>query len=421
MDSDDAASLPLRLRSTSPAPAVQNLALDHAVEESTTVEGDKAEDISTAKKNDETKSAAKHYSVEDYFGVQYDDSGQLHIVYTCPRPDTQCDGFSFSSIQECIDHESDWHDAPYKCFVCGQTFASGTRLRRHEHYKDSKIRADEVEATETRKSGCRVYHGNDPARRRARTLARLLKKEEAELEVKRGKEVKKRAREMVASVKKELARKRRKDGPLVVIGAEDGVAVTDEDGRDGINGCEEPCCPYYEKDFINKAAYSRHVASQGHLHAAQMGAALVQRLTMMAVARTSKQEASATPDVEMPDYSRSGLRAGTPPPARPIDTQTQLLSPPPTPHGTQHDTQGGDDDNEGDWDDLERTPMELEARLAKTQRTLRELRCNAPGCPMYERRMASSQGYWGHLASEAHAAAMKAWSDRGGDAVYVGV
>ena len=348
--------------------------------------------------------------------MQYDEFERLHIVYACPRPDTQCDGFSFSSIQECLDHERDWHQGPYRCFICGQVFASGARLRRHDHYKDSKLREEEIEATETRKSGCRVYHGNDPARRRARTLAKLLKKEEAECKTKHGKEIKKRDREMVASVKKELARKRRKDGPLVVIGAGDGVAVTDEDGRDAVKGCEEPCCPCFEKYFINRAVYKRHVASQGHLHAARMGAALHQQLTIMAMAKTSMHDASPPPDVKMSGCSSGNhQREGTPPSTHPIDTQTQLLSPPPTPHGT------GDDDNDRDWDEAERTPRALELRLTKTQRTLRELRCNAPGCPMFDRRMASSQGYWGHLASEAHAAALKAWSDRGGDAVYVDI
>lgn len=421
MELDEAALLLVRLRADSPALAVTTAALDHAAEETTVAVDETAEDITAIQDIDDAKSANKEFTVEDYFGVQYDEFEQLYIVYACPRPDTQCDGFSFSSVQECLDHERDWHGGPYKCFVCGQVYASGTRLRRHDHYKDSKTREEEIEAAETRKIGCKVYHGNESARRRARNLAKLLKREEAEHGMKRVKDMKKRDREMVASVKKELAKKRRKDGPLVVIGAEDGVAVTDENGRHGVKGCEEPCCSCFEKYFIDRAVYKRHIASQGHLHAVRMGAALEQQLTAMATARTLMRESPCLPNVEMSGCSSSGQREGTPPPTHSVDMQTQLLSPPPTPHGTEQAGDGDDNGKDRDWDVAERTPMELELRLAKTQKTLRDLRCNAPGCPMYDRQMASSQGYWGHLASEAHAAALKAWSERGGDAVYVGV
>ncbi|OAA80498.1 Zinc finger, C2H2 [Akanthomyces lecanii RCEF 1005] len=368
LELDEAASLLIRLRSDSPAPTFNTAALGHVRKGNAIVIDDTAGDVNTVEDDADVRSAAKTFSVEDYFGVQYDEFERLHIVYACP----------------------------YKCYVCGQAFASGARLRRHDHYKDSKLREEEIEATETRKSGCRVYHGNDPARRRARTLAKLLKKEEAECKTKHGKEIKKRDREMVASVKKELARKRRKDGPLVVIGAGDGVAVTDEDGRDGVKGWP-PSCRTDERSLAS--AVDHHGHGKG-IHARRFSPAR----------RGNFQLQQQKPPERGYTAADSSDR-----------DQTQLLSPPPTPHGTQQDAEGGDDDNDRDWDDAERTPMALELRLAKTQRTLRELRCNAPGCPMYDRRMASSQGYWGHLASEAHAAALKAWSDRGGDAVYVDV
>lgn len=415
---DPAAPLP-RLPSTSPVPAGTEMVLDDTgAEYAAAADGNNIiaggshtiAEADPAKDNGTTQVDIKTYSIYDYFGIQYDDYDQLQIVFGCPHFDTQCDGFDFSSIQECLDHERDWHAGPYKCFICGQIFASDTRLQRHVHYNDSKERQEEVDAAEIRMRGLKVYTGNEPARRRARTLAKLIKREESENIKKHAREYKKRERSTMKDVKKEMARKRKKDGPLVVIGAEDGFAVAEQDGEHGMQSCGEPCCSFFER-FLNNAAFKRHIKSQGHLVAVRMGEALLQHFTTTAMGKTSFHE-SPPQDVEM-----SGCRShrASTPPSDPIDAQTQLLSPPPTPNGGAPATE----EVEEDWDGAERAPLQLELRLAKTQKVLRELRCNAPGCSLYGRQVASAQRYWGHLATEGHQLALRAWTGRGGEAVYV--
>ncbi|EGX90714.1 hypothetical protein CCM_07134 [Cordyceps militaris CM01] len=351
----------------------------------------------------------RSYSLEDYLDLRIDNfTGDMRDTFTCPRGDTQCDGHTFSSIQECVAHEQDWHAGPYKCYICGRAFASGPRLRRHDHYVDSEARRVDVDEAEMRRGGVcvTVYHGNLLQRRRAKQFAKLVKLDDASREKERAREEKKRTTKMLAAIKREEVRKRNKDGQLVVIGAEDGAAIGPVEDKDNMEICHEPCCPLFERRFTNNGSYARHIAAQSHAIAVRMGRALVQQLTVMATSRGFLADTSPPHDAEMAGHGR----ASTPPP-RPRDAHTQLLSPPPTPHTS--------DDNDHDWDGMEKMPMMLTLRLAKTQRALRELRCNAPGCSMYGQGMASSQSYWAHLASQGHVAALKAWTGRGGEAVYV--
>ncbi|KAM0249349.1 hypothetical protein ACHAQJ_009110 [Trichoderma viride] len=46
-------------------------------------------------------------------------------------PDITCDGFTFDTIQECRDHEEDWHSPPYLCSECEANFAAKPALKRH--------------------------------------------------------------------------------------------------------------------------------------------------------------------------------------------------------------------------------------------------------------------------------------------------
>ncbi|OAA71522.1 Zinc finger, C2H2 [Cordyceps fumosorosea ARSEF 2679] len=356
--------------------------------------------------DDENQSTSRPYGLSDYFDIRTDCfTGKMRNTFTCPRGETQCDGFVFASIEECQAHEHDWHAGPYRCLVCGQAFASGTRLRRHTHYEESESRRVEVEAAEARRGGCaavRVYHGNDPARSRARRFAKMVRAEEAETE-----KAQRRARKEAERTARQ-AKKNKKEGiddePLVVIGADEGEDIaTGCSEEDGAASCQEPCCPFFGKSFASTVAYARHVAAQGHVVAVAMGEALVEQLTAMV-------RAKASTTVKNPD---DDSRARTPPRQRP----TYLPSPPPTPHTVADGEENGLASSA--WDDEEGLPMMLERRLDKTRRALRELRCNAPGCEMYGRRMATSQGYWSHLASGQHTAALKAWCERGGEAVYV--
>ncbi|KAM3429954.1 hypothetical protein MY4824_007937 [Beauveria thailandica] len=365
--------------------------------------------------DDNITSGARSYTIRDYFDIRIDGvSGQLRNTIACPRGDTQCDGFAFDSIQDCMDHELDWHSGPYKCFICGRVFASGPRLRRHEHYVDSEERRAEVEAAETRKGTCygvKIYHGNPQARRRARFLLKKIQLEEAVRE-------KKTDRKIEGAVKKEMARKRTRDGPLVVVGVVAGTVMGEVEEEKGGGNCDEPCCPAFEKRFVNDKAYQRHVASQGHVAAMRMGAALLEQLATVVGFKTSLTETPSRPtNVDM--SGRGHDRDTTPPPSRPVGTgeTQQLLSPPATPHGPSSSR----DEEETCWDSTEHIPLRLEMRLARTQLALRELRCNAPGCGMHGKQMASSQSYWGHLASEGHVKALERWSERGGEAVYIRV
>ncbi|KAM0664273.1 hypothetical protein MY8738_009618 [Beauveria namnaoensis] len=388
--------------------------------------------------NGEITSDHRSYTIRDYFDIRIDGvSGQLRNTFTCPRDDTQCDGFVFDSIQDCLDHERDWHSGPYKCFICGQIFASGPRLRRHDHYTDSEERKAEVEAAETRKNACcgvKIYHGNELARRRAKLLLKKIKLEEAAqntIKLKEATENKKRDRKIVKDVEKEMARKRKREGggPLVVIGVAGGTVMGEVEDEKGGGNCDEPCCPAFERRFVNDKARQRHVASQGHVAAMRMGAALLEQLTTTAGFKTSLTETPSRPtNVDM--SGRGHDRDTTPPPSRLVGTaQTkQLLSPPATPHGpssssllSSSSSSSSRDEQETSWDSTEHIPLRLERRLALTRQALRELRCNAPGCGMYGKQMASSQSYWGHLASEGHVKALKTWSERGGEAVYVHV
>ncbi|KAM3503306.1 hypothetical protein MY10362_004276 [Beauveria mimosiformis] len=364
--------------------------------------------------DDEITSGARSYTIRDYFDIRIDGlTGQLRNTIACPRGDTQCDGFGFDSIKDCLDHELDWHSGPYKCFICGQVFASGPRLRRHEHYEDSEERRVEVEAAETRKGTCngvKLYHGNGQARRRARLLLKKIQLEEAT-------QNKKRDRKIVGDVKKEMARKRKRDGPLVVVGVVGGTVMGEVEDEKGGGNCDEPCCPAFERRFVNDKAYQRHVASQGHVAAMRMGAALLEQLATITGLKTSLTETPSRP-ANLGMSGRGHRRDTTPPPSRLVGTgQTQqLLSPPATPHGPS-----SRDKEETCWDSTEHIPLRLEMRLARTQQALRELRCNAPGCGMYGKQMASAQSYWGHLASEGHVKALETWSERGGEAVYIHV
>ncbi|EJP67410.1 uncharacterized protein BBA_03984 [Beauveria bassiana ARSEF 2860] len=370
----------------------------------------------------EITGADRSYTIRDYFDIRIDElTGQLRNTVACPRGDTQCDGFVFDSIQDCLDHERDWHSGPYKCFICGQIFASGPRLRRHDHYTDSEERKAEVEAAETRKNACcgvKIYHGNEWARRRAKLLLKKIKLEEAAQD-------KKRDRKIMGDVKKEMAKKRKRDGPLVVIGVAGRTVMGEVEDEKGGGNCDEPCCPAFERRFVNDKAHQRHVASQGHVAAMRMGAALLEQLTITAGFKTSLTETpSRRTNVDM--SGRGHDRDTTPPPSRLVDNAPtqQLLSPPATPHGPSSSSllslsSSSRDEEETSWDSMEHIPLRLERRLALTQQALRELRCNAPGCGMYGKQMASSQSYWGHLASEGHVKALKTWSERGGEAVYV--
>ncbi|KAM3511889.1 hypothetical protein MY11210_004430 [Beauveria gryllotalpidicola] len=369
--------------------------------------------------DDEITSAARSYTIRDYFDIRIDGvSGQLRNTVACPRGDTQCDGFAFDSIQDCLDHERDWHSGPYKCFICGQTFASGPRLRRHDHYTDSEERRAEAEAAEARKGACygvKIYHGNEAARRRARLLLKKIRLEEEAAQ-------KERDRKIVGGVRKEMARRRKRDGPLVVVGVGEGTVMGEVEDEKGGGSCDEPCCPAFERRFVNDKAHQRHMASQGHVAAMRMGAALLKQLITTAGLKTSLTETPSRPNVDMSGHGGHRHRDTTPPPCRPVHaTQTQqLLSPPATPHGPSSSSSRGEEE-EACWDSTENVPLSLEMRLARTQQALRELRCNAPGCGMFGKQLASTQNYWGHLASEGHVKALEAWSGRGGEVVYVRV
>ncbi|KAM3539861.1 hypothetical protein ARSEF1564_007231 [Beauveria bassiana] len=375
----------------------------------------------------EITSGARSYTIRDYLDIRIDElTGQLRNTLTCPRDDTQCDGFVFHSIQDCLDHERDWHSGPYKCFICGQIFASGPRLRRHDYYTDSEERKAEVEAAETRKNACwgvKIYHGNELARRRAKLLLKKIKLEEAD---------QKKKTTVRDVVKREMAKKRKRDGPLVVIGVVGETVMGEVEDEKGGGNCDEPCCPAFERRFVNDKAHQRHVASQGHVAAMRMGAALLEQLTTTAGFKTSLTETPSRPtNIDM--SGRGHNRDTTPPTSRLVGTsQTQqLLSPPATPHGPSSSSSSSSSllssssssrgEQETSWDSTEHIPLRLERRLVRTQEALRELRCNAPGCGMYGKQMASSQSYWGHLASEGHVKALKTWSERGGEAVYVHV
>ncbi|KAJ6787113.1 hypothetical protein PWT90_09309 [Aphanocladium album] len=366
-----------------------------------------------------TDNKATTFDIYDYVGIcEEEPFGALHIAYSCPHPlGSGCDGFSLSSLDECAEHERDWHAGPYRCRICGQIFASEPRLRRHEHFADSEARRELVDDATTKRLGhaaVRVYHGNDIARRRARRLRRLVELDAAAAAKDGAKEAKKMERLVKAVLKKETTRKRNKDGPLVVIGTNDGGPEVErgeeeekeeEEGRMLMLACEEPCCPFFERRFATKANQARHNKSHGHEVAVRMGEALLQQLTTMGAAASS----STRQDVEVAGCGRQN----TPPPQRALDAQTQLLSPPPTPHGMDQDH------SDEEWDETEKLPMTLELRLARTRLALRELRCNAPGCWMHGCKMSSSANYWSHLASPAHVAALRAWSGNGGESVYV--
>lgn len=353
--------------------------------------------------SDDDDDTPKPYNISDYFDIHIDDvTGTLRNTFTCPRPDALCDGFTFASLDECLAHEQDWHTGPYTCLICGRTFPSAPRLRRHDHYAASDARRADIAVADRQRGdsyGVRVYHGNLPARRRAGELGRLLRKEEKEKKKMQGKTEKRMVKEGKLVLKKERS-VRNKNGELVVVGLEEKkrkVKREDEEEREGAKMCEEPCCPSFERHFGGKA-HERHLVSHGHQVAVSMGAALLQQMMAMLSSRDNPSSTTAN------DYHR----ASTPPPQ-------QLLSPPPTPHGPDEDADGEA------WDETEKLPMMMEQRLARTQAALRELRCNAPGCWLYGEKLATSVSYWGHLASETHSAALKAWSGIGGDAVYVSV
>ncbi|PHH61003.1 hypothetical protein CDD81_969 [Ophiocordyceps australis] len=48
---------------------------------------------------------------------------------SCPHQ--SCDGFVFTSAQQCVEHEAEWHVGPYECAECLSKFASGPALTRH--------------------------------------------------------------------------------------------------------------------------------------------------------------------------------------------------------------------------------------------------------------------------------------------------
>lgn len=377
----------------------------------------------------------------------YTPSHEEFNLFTCAFTDTLCDGFAFDTIQECVQHEQDWHSGPYKCFICGQVFASGPRLRRHGHYVDSEERREATEKAEVKRgnSSVAVYHGNQDRRRRARRFAKMVLKDEG---VSRGAE----GGDVMEEVQ-EVAYVHDGSKGVAVTTADDGL----EEGEDNEQKCEEPCCPHFGRNFRSERLWEKHVQAQKHTSAVAMGEALLEQMAgLLASSNASAGGASADMQMTGAEDTTTGAREATPEVRPSVDWKAQLLSPPPTPHepAAQVEAQGDWDAGKGlpmrlnrpqkrahpddwdeaeaqpmrltrpqsrEWDGTERLPMRLAARLRKTQRALREMRCNVPRCPMFGRRLASSQCFWDHLASEAHVLALRAWSGEGGDAVYVKV
>ncbi|KAJ2973387.1 hypothetical protein NQ176_g6638 [Zarea fungicola] len=393
----------------------------------------------------------EHY-LSDYVGIRIDPDGRLYKSFSCPRPDTMCDGCTLFSVADCLRHECEHHKGPYTCFICGQKFAVATALRRHPHYNDSEEKREAIQAADAIKksvasvrgdgstvSAVRVYHGNAEARHRAARLLKLVKKEEFE-------EGRRRKKDRRVAAKRSNKRVSTRDSFVVgtieetVVGMA-GAVLKDEMSETEAWSCKEPCCPFYERHFPSKGAHARHLSSHAHQVSMRMGEALLVQLrnivhhSQTVQARTAtipsnnneadsarvKQSSPSSTDVEMSDYIADlGInRANTPPP-HPIHAHTSLLSPPATPSSvTVPHTQPQLRQSSSHSEDA--LPKALAERLAATRHVLRELQCNAPGCTMYRKKMAGSQAYWSHLASSPHMTALKEWNAEGGDAVYVQV
>ncbi|XWW92822.1 hypothetical protein V2A60_000749 [Cordyceps javanica] len=387
----------------------------HASGQTGKVAGPTDDDTKTTSTARPSSSASHRYTLADYFAV---DAGSRD-TFSCPRTDTQCDGFTFGSARECAEHERDWHAGPYACLARRAALAS-------------------AEARRARCKVVKVYHGNDLATRRAGRLARLVRLDAEQQRKKRGEKRKRNDGNMMEEEEEEekkLRTGRKRDAgdsggggrPLrevvrgAVIGTTGGGQVArgrrDDDGGE-MQACEEPCCPFFERRFVNNAAYSQHVAGHGHVVAARMGGALLEQLNI--AAPSPPGSSSSSTDVEMSGCRADRQRRQSTPSPQTLDVaDSQLLTPPPTPHDSTTTTNKDDDDGARAWDATESVPMRLELRLARTQQTLRELRCNVPGCALHGRQLATSQTYWAHLASPSHVAALEAWTARGGEAVYV--
>lgn len=392
------------------------------------------------------------YYLSDYVGIQVDPSGRLFKSFTCPHLDTMCDGCTLLSVAECLQHERDHHMAPYTCLICGQRFAVATSLRRHAHYNGSEEKREAIRTADAIKqsvasvrgdgstvSSVRVYHGNVEARKRATRLLELVKEEEFE-------EGSRRKNDRRAAAKRSSKRVSTRDS--VVVGAVDetedadmaGTVLNDEMPEAEAWSCCETCCPFFERHFPSKGAYTQHLSSQAHQVSARMGEALLDQLkTILNYSQTShtdtkvvsncyneaeaysarvKQSSPSSTDVEMSDYIADlGItRANTPPP----HAHTNFPSPPATP-STDTAPQPQPQLLQSPSSTEDALPKGLAERLAATRVVLRELQCNAPGCTMYRKKMASSPAYWSHLASSPHMTALREWNAAGGDAVFVRV